>query len=773
MADDYSLDPFQVEEDILKSQYTKALAKTLRPKWDANDPFSSGAALSNYYQSDRKLGELDKQKAELAQRVEKQMIETLRGAPQELQDMVRNPGTRAEGAKALARYREQEMQYNKLNEMRNLYGPGIAGSQTIGAGDTGDNPYGLAKAASENPYTASIGKQMMDNQTGDPTKVRLDRSGNASVIPGATAALTQIEDAKMRGRDDLVDYKMPDGQIVKQPRSWVENEMRKYQTGAAPGAPPSSSLPPPSGGPPATALPGAVGAAASAPNRPVSAPPGPSSAPPGGEVAAFGQPQTQTTRMDMLQAEVKRNFEARERARAAGDQQGITIATRNLQQLDQEMKLVQKQNGPSGGQVPSGMAAGQQPPPQQPSALPGATAAAAGGMPPARIVPPTGPAGVGPTPFAGKMSDEQLAVQKDAMKKFNESVELVPSMLQQLDQLENILKKPVYSGGKAEAAKGINWAANTIQRGNAGVEDPVLSNTRAYEGLIKEMSGPRARLLGYNPSNFDLNTALAQLPNMGDSPGSRAAVIGQLRKGMEYHMQSIPVIQELTAKGVTVSEAQKYFHEAVWPKIQEQKRQQPNPTEAPGAQSALPGATSAAGAAALPRGMPPPAPPPAEGPNVSDFLTSKEGWRAMGESAASLPGAIAAQGGPAMKDTVSNFGRGVAQLFGQSDRAEWPAEKARQDALAAKNPQYAQARHATDIIGNPTNYIPGATIPKMAAAGVVGGITQPGASFTEQVQNAASQGGLAAVTGAASRAVPSTKSVAADVGPEVTKLLRE
>ena len=759
MADDYSLDPLQVQEDELNALYKRALARTVRQKWDPNDLYGSASRNTESVLAERELGSLSQKKLDLSGQMQQRMAESLRGVPAELAAGYRDPGSRAEFAKQLAKFRENEMVQNKLTELRGQYGPGVSGTQTISGGGTGDNPYGLAKAASENPYTHEIGKAMMSNQVVDPTKAQRNPDGSISPLGGALDTIRQQERAKTMGADAPINIEV-NGTIVPH---------RRNNDGSLTPIPFGAGGPPPSA-PPSAPLGGAL-AAASGPNPAASAPPTGGSALPGATIAAFGQPQSMTTRMAIFQQEVKENYDNLAQGRASGDEQMIRIATQNLRELDREIKLVQRQHGPTGGQVPSGYAAQGQPQPEQSnadrgfSALPNATAAT---MPPSRI--PEQPA-VGKNPGQEFRGQEFYKTQQDELKKIQEAQREIPTMLNQLDQLEATMKKPIYGGGRGAIAGGVNWAGNTISK--TPVEDPQLANTRTFESLIKEMAGPRAKLLGYNPSNFDLSTAIAQLPTLGDSPGSRAEVVKRLRDGLDYQMQSVPVIQELVAAGRTVPEAMKYFHEAVWPQIKAQKEQQQrNPTEAPGAQSALPGATSAAGAAALPRGMPPSA-PLSEGPGVADFLTSKLGWSAMGRSAAALPGSLASEGGSAAWDTLSNVARGAGQWAGLSNREDWAAEKARQDEKARTNPKYAQARDLTDITANPINYIPGSTLPKMIAAGAAQGLTQPGSTAGEQLMQGVTQAGLSGVTGVAARAIPSTQSVAKDVGPEVTRLLRE
>ena len=661
MADDYSLDPLQVQEDELNALYKRAMARTVRQKWDPNDPYGSASAGIDNAIGERDAKRISQQKMELSDQMQKRMTEALRGVPDELAAGYRDPGSRAEFAKQIAKFRENEVAQNKIQEIGSQYGPGVTGNQTIAGGGTGDNPYGRAKALSENPFTHTYGKQAMENLAPhDPSKsVRIDSQGNYSVIPGAIGAVQQTEDAKMRGRDDIIDFKTADGTVMKVPRSWAEAEMRRSFSGAAPSSPPSA---PPTA--PATSPLGGAVAAASGANTPV--PGGPS----GGAPPIFSPTMSPA-----------------DRARAMQDYTG------------------------------------QRPFERQDSVLPNATAAA---MPPAqgpgvRGQPPTGPSGQGPSPYQVKAAEARNQTDEQMYQKYMEGMAALPTTRFYVQDILERNKNKTYEGYQT-LPEVSNKIAATLGQGNS----PTYTNTRAMSQDIENLKGALLKQYGTNPSDRDLAAISGRIPSMEDSAATREELAKALLKYADKHEFVAPTVDQLMkTQNMGFIQAQ-IAADQIYRQKKAEEESRRNPTQAPGSQSALPGAAAAAqmthqhssGQGYEPEG----------GGGIERFGAD------LGNNLASLPGSMFSKSGwEGMKDSYGNIITAGRQLAG-GDRSGWEAENNRQETRRNTDKAYDQARTYHDI-ANPTALIGGTStgIARNVAAGTVQGLLQPNSTLTGQL----------------------------------------
>ena len=731
--DDYSLDPFQAQEQDLNEQYKRALAKTVR-KPDPSNAYNLVGHFQNAYDvssGNQEIKAVQGKRDALAQQFQSSLADALRDAPPEIAAAIQNPGLRQQGLAEYARVLKQKGTQRAMDALDASMTPppNVSGNATIGGGGMAPPPpaqgggnaaYIRARkmAESDDPELQRIGKvQLEQMKPFDPGHtVMRDPNGNIITMPGALQGATSAETAKRLGQDPMVDSYDANGTKVSVPRSVAWPEQGQSLPNATRAATPPNYSP------------GSVGAApnpmpASGPNMPVNGPPT------GGGGNAPNVPPLADLQAAFAQAQQRL-------AANPNDQQAQSL-------MNYVAPLIQRMQS----QPPQGQ---QQP---QPVALPGAVSAADAGpnRNPNPVPTPGGPV----SPVDIKRTELQTKAIQEDLQKFNESGGAVMAMKNQLRMLSQLNDKPVYGGYSAPFMEAGNAIANTF----GSSPDQKLANTRTMDALIKEMAGPRARQLGYNPSNFDLNTALAQLPTIKDNPQTRAAIIAQLQKGLEYHEQSIPVVNELVQKyGMSVAEAQKKF-DAIYQA--QQNAQNPNP--APGNQSALPGARSATAVRQ-----------PKTGAGSGDAGDQPQGfWSGVLDSAKALPGAVASSSGvQAMYDQwVKNPTTAAGQLVGLSDREDWKREKAIQEERKLTDPKYNQASTLYGI-ANPTSLIGGGAggIVKNMVAGAAQGVLQPNDTATGQIGGAVLGGTLNAATGLLSKAVPTT-APHGSLGPDAEALL--
>jgi len=317
------------------------------------------------------------------------------------------------------------------------------------------------------------------------------------------------------------------------------------------------------------------------------------------------------------------------------------------------------------------------------------------------------------------------------------------AILNALSKIEEINKKPTYSGGGA----GFLTAADSMIGTFTGGTSERGRNTQELEAQAQELLGPMLKQYGYNPSNIDMTQALKRLPDIHKDPRVRQEVLQNLRSGVEAEMavdqEVYKRLQEAEAKQINVQPAQ--IKNQVWMEYNQYKAKErqgkTNPTQ-PGSASALPGA--ARKAAETPEG----------GGGVREFLRDVD---RNAEQLFNAPGK--SQFWEAAKDTYGNLWEGAKQItpFVPVDREAAMKEVSRQEERAKTDPIYAQSKIFHGIV-NPTALIGGTatSIPKVAAAAAAQGALAPAESYSAQMVNALKSGTVGAVTAGVGKALPTT-----------------
>jgi hypothetical protein len=723
-VNDYTFDPFQVGESDIAERIKQALAMQLRQIPNASqDPGGFAMGAMSRVSAGKDLDRAQDDRKKMSDLYEQSLTDALRGQPQEIQDLVRSPATRAQGLDLMKKRQQMALDQEEIDNIRGR-GRG-QGSALPGAASANEYQIALEMAQSSNPTVAARGKVILEQMKPfDPTHFAgRNPDGSIGVIPGGGEA------ANMAQRLKGINTPMPDGQggsVL----PWTDPRATQGlpglpgqapTSGGSPATPPQGmpggNVPPPMGGP----VPGA-----GAPNSGL-IPPGA-----GGGPTGAGANQMQVPPEVQLQRDVQALQLLRQERQSAPDQrtamaldQEIQMRTQKISQLYAQVQQKQQGGQPQAPQMPQ----------QPPSALPGATAASTRQMPQA-------PFGSSPpkvsTELFGKTREGDLA----ALTELEKGTESVPLMLYNVQQLRDMNKNPTYAGAGVPLAQGANYLTSAF----GGGDNPKLANTMALESLVKNMAGPLAKQLGYNPSNVDLNTALAQLPQAAFHPTTRNAILDRMEQGLQYQMATTPVIRQLVEQGMSVRQAQQQADQMYKEHMKQQQqygRPPGNPTDA-GGSSALPSAKAAQ----------------ASTPGFTDALGDSEFWtRDVPNAVKSLPGAIFSQQGmEAAKDASMNPVRGVGQWIGAYGRDDWKQEKARQDAAAAADPKYAQSKDFFNV-ANPSALVGGAaaTLPKLAIAGALQAGMQPTENADEQLMNAGKGGALAGVLGLLAKAIPSTR----------------
>jgi hypothetical protein len=362
--DDFSLDPFQTEEDALDIQRKLALAKILRQGVpSANEDISSRVqrnmgVLQGYDDLEAQTG---KRKA-LSDRYEQSLLEALRkgNAREDVLAAAQSPALRKE---ALAQY-GADMKLGRRKERMDQFLGGGGGPATlapnVGMDDSTVPGYpwqeaqggGLkgvtqarinALAASGDPEDLDLAK-FYAGQTkphGTEGTYRMDLEGNMSSIPGAVGAASEAEAAKYKAR-------MPFGAPVK---VWIDgkeellppDQADAYLRSRTPANSPAGAAAPtgpgptpaPASGPssPASVLSGAVGASGAAP------------APVGTTTPPRGQMQGPNAALDGMrdllnnaQEEARLLVEAQQK----GDKAGVELHSQNGKELEIGIRALEK-----------------------------------------------------------------------------------------------------------------------------------------------------------------------------------------------------------------------------------------------------------------------------------------------------------------------------------------------------------------------------------------------------------------------------------------------
>ena len=700
---DFSLDPFQTAEDDLNLQQKLALTRILRQGVAPYGEDISSRTQRNLgvMQGYASLDENTKLRKSLSDKYEASLVNALRNNSADVQAMVSSPATRKEGLMGAAREMNAGITATELERIRKQF---LGGGGDSGSG-SGDQQYQMAVAMSlsSDPETSKRGKALVElMKPHDPKdSMRVGLTGGASALPGAAGLYDQQQRTKAQYDPQLIANGLGG--------TMQSNQAQLPQFGGAGNGP----LPAPATGSPLGSLPGA--APPSQPNYPASGPP--TSAPsalPGAVAASGGLPPYRTT--ESMKAAVagldnEVNSPEEEAARAWADKVGKGFTGGVVPQE------VLNQANQGGSAWPIGQAGA--------SALPQST----GRLKPEDFLDPSTRiqqpnAGVGQTnPSAQQIYVKRMEGQAMLLQELQKQQAGAANIRMAVNDIEQANKGKTYSGFP-EVGMTANRAATFL----GGDTSTAASNTAAITAKANQLGSMFAKELGYNPSNIDLTSAMARVPNADMSPAQRQVIIDQLKRGIAYREESTPFIAQAVAQGYDLSSAQEAFDKF----YRQRESQKQNPTGAVSGQ-ALPLTAKAEG-----------------GGGVGAFMGD------LARNARSLPGAIAAQGIPAMKDSFGNFVEGAKELVGQGDRPAAMKELERQKALMASNPEYAQARAGTDIWGNPTSYLPGSAIPKAMMVGAAQGVTQPGETLGDQLHSGAVGGILGGVGALASKVLPTT-----------------
>jgi len=741
-ATDYSLDPYQTEETNLLEAYKKALAKSLRPTPAMDDPSARFYAAYDKEGADREMDDIQTRRTMLSQQMMSALPDALRG---DTATKLAHPMTRN-----LEQDKLKELQAMQLDDQdraaraarRASGGQALPGA--VAASGGGDN--GMSEALDDmrsvRPRVAKSGHELaqLGMPRGNNASVGLNlNTGGFDVVPAGVQSAQQVDYAK--SMNELTDWFNPQTQRTeKRPRWFVEQ-----QQGI--GAPPGMNQP----GMPASsprALPSATGAApppnvpVSDPNMPVSGPsPGVGGAPPGGfePVPSELQMQRDEQALVILADEAKRGvpgaaqeFQRRrallERAKATGAQPKVYPTEASM-------------SGPDRGQF---------------------------------TVPPPG-AGTANPQQAAMSTATRESEQKDLLK-YLEDTQGVYGARNALDDLDRLNKKPLYSG------KASNFAATLgAEAGMLFGQQPSQKYDDTQEYVAKSMSliAPLATKLGYNPSNFDAQTAMKQIATTDNSPRARAQILESMRKAVEYDIGTRDKVRALVDRGYSVSEAQQMADGAYRYETAKKEAETKRPTQADGEGKALPSAVNAVGGRGATGGW-----GPEEGKGGFMETLKTIGMLAnpidplmvgdIGRSAANVPTLpFRPETYEAAGDTLGNMWEGTKQITGAGDPLAFETERARQEARM-KDPNYAQGRAFTDITANPYNYIPGKGVIGSVLAATLGGFANPVGTEGGKGENAVFNATVAAPFATAGKLIPTVRMAKKlDEEGQATHLLRQ
>lgn len=284
MANDYSLDPFQVEEDELEHKRKQAIAQLLRSRNNPAAMDNPAQIFTNRYEdigSEQMLDEIGGKKRDLASRANASFLDSVSkaGLSPATVAMLKDPQMRATGVIEAGKEVEQKRWEDadaRDAAARALRRQSATAGAGTGAGAGGaqtrnfDYEEAVAAARSRNPHTAKRGDaelKLMEPTTPDRS-VRGDLYGNFNPIPGADEGKERQEIIKS---DQTVEEFMVMGENGLEPRKMTRLEARQQglmdprpkagstATGGGsavsagriaptPSGPASDSIPPASGG---------------------------------------------------------------------------------------------------------------------------------------------------------------------------------------------------------------------------------------------------------------------------------------------------------------------------------------------------------------------------------------------------------------------------------------------------------------------------------------------------------------------------------------------
>lgn len=639
---DFSLDPFQVEEEQLRERMKQAVTKSLRStaglqSWDvgghANAAFDRVSGLLE-------MPQIRNQQKALGNKFEESLTQAAGPANQDIIDLLRNPATRAIGLDTIKKRQQERL---NLESMKNLE-QRIGGEGTPGGAVGGEDKPSLrqVEAMLRHPdeRIQAQGKVLYDlyHKPMDPghTTSR-DRSGTVRSIPGAVGALAEREGATAGAKagaeypykDELVTIDLGGGRTQQVPRSVA---MRMF--GGGPAATAAQFGPAP-----VQALPSAVGAlgtgAAPAGNNPVAGATGPVNAPPGvgpGAVPSLDvfkalersgpnavSPKGAIGEWQVMPQNFRPGEDPRnpEHQRAAA--QRVIEDARRLYGDNQEAIVAYYNGGRAAGDA---VAAGRAPPAKETqdylarfrAMSPIGTAQA--GTPPPRLATPEGQLGV-KDPMGMKLLEEQIKSNQAAVEKWQAGLRDIPNNKKILDTIDKIGSN-VYGGPLGETLAAIETGVKTSLPFFGGKASQTASNTQVLKSQSQELIGAIQKQYGTNPSNVDFRAAASRVPTGEMTPEARKELVQLMRQGLLREEATTPRIMELLQQRHTLQDAQKIANDEY---DAQKARAAGNPNQA-GAAPQTPAAAPVPQNQPVPQNGPPGQPlPPGAGPSAGGRIS--------------------------------------------------------------------------------------------------------------------------------------------------------
>jgi hypothetical protein len=709
-VNDFSFDPYQVEEQSLNERLKQAMLKQLRPRPSSDDIVGGFNSAFDRVAGARDEQDVYKRRREMADSYDRSLMDATKGADPQVRDLMMSPATRGVGLERLRDTLKRKSDAEEMDSLRNQFRGGALPNATGAAGGGGDIPSYeevVAMSLSTNPTIAARGKRLEELYY-KPQDPKNNIYAGGRPVPGADAAYGRTQGTAFAASH-------PQGVAVPNGYGGMTNV-------PAPGAGPVSALPN------AVAAPGATPVGPS-PNGPASAPIPPVSGPPTGGSSPFSPPPG----MNPEEARIRQGFD-----RTLGTQGGVVPPQVQLQRDMERMNILQEEAKQYPPQSREGMALRQEmqmtaqriakaqnapqiaagpgaPPPQGPAPSPMSpiSPAQAGGV---GVQRPN--AGFGNTdPIAQDIYKGTMEGREKGFQKFQEKGSEVPETRAIIDRMK----------GVGDTYTGMSSLPMALESFGSMLSGGKTDKGRNTEEFNKYSSDLRASIIkqygtGNSISDADLKATLDRIPNVDQDPRTRAKLIAGIEEDMSRFEWVAPRVRQYVEMGVPLAEAQNRANQDY-----RAVRAQANPTQAGGKQQALPSATAAD-----------PTAPQKE--SLWEGMTNPEGLAHNALNVAKAP--FSGAGWKGFGDAQMNVLRGVGQYLGMSDRGDWAATKAEQERRSA-DPLYAAGKNFGDIF-NPTAFIGGGatTIPKLAVTGAAQAGLQPNESFTGQLVEGA-KGGIA------------------------------
>jgi hypothetical protein len=702
--------PFEAEEVNLQDILKKVVAEKLRQRPSMNDASARFLYASGQAKADKDFDSALSKRTELAEADKAAISKTLRNYGEETERLGGNrltfpqAMTNVKEAESMRLDDEDRARANARIQARMQGGDGSSGGTGGSALPMTQTQALYAEAMeaiqSSRPRRQKWGEDVLKQLQGHDPKnsMRYNAQGGAEEIPGAPALFERQQGITRQQANPLgvKDYPMGDGSTgYQQPPRPPGVQVGPSLNGAAPSAAPPTA-------------PGTQGGGGGG----VSGPSSPAPDLSGGPVGA-GAATGMTAGMGAGNAQID------PRAQMAADEQAIqqlaneyaqTKDPQTLAQLNYRIAQVEKAKA-TGGQprtTPPGFdtPGARMPTPQAPP----------GAVDRGQYTRPTGAPGTTPAP--SDVHNYQKS-REDDLKALHEQEKLsggIYPRLKQIEELKELNKKQLYSG-YGEQTFGVLQKVGATFSGKASKE---FEDSAEFNARVKSMSADIAKQYGYNPSNIDLQTALAQLPELSNTQAGRAKILAWMESALKYEEASRVPIRKMVEGGMSLVQAQQIF-DGMYRNQQDRDKAKAggapgNPTQ--GGETPLAGAVAAASKG----GNPPAGPSPVASVRAQDRALEQDarGGSVAGfakdvfDSAADLAkGTFSKQRYEAFGDTIHELSEGALQLltlgnFGDERYKEKVAQEiAARKQRAEDDPRgYGQSRILTDIV-NPFTFAGG------------------------------------------------------------------